>query len=223
MILYDPGLPASLLEFGIQIPIRDNRTTRTFAALKGHPELGRTFPAWHVNRIEERLDPRDLRRVHTTDYVAQLFSPRLERIILDTYELVDAQGRYHRYDPAQAVRPLSELLARILKKAAGTVQCARLALKHGFCYYFSGGMHHAHAGHGSGFCLVNDIVIAARKLQHENEVRRVWIIDTDAHKGDGTAALTAQDPDIVTLSIHMADGWPLDGPRSLADGTANPA
>jgi acetoin utilization deacetylase AcuC-like enzyme len=77
--------------------------------------------------------------------------------------------------------------------------------------------------HGSGFCLINDIVIAARKLQVENGVRKVWIIDTDAHKGDGTAAITAGDETLSTLSIHMACGWPLDGHATRKDGTSNPA
>jgi len=60
-------------------------------------------------------------------------------------------------------------------------------------------------------------VIAARKLQAENLVRRIWIIDVDAHKGDGTAALTAGDSTIRTLSIHMAAGWPLDGTPAPED------
>jgi acetoin utilization deacetylase AcuC-like enzyme len=147
----------------------------------------------------------------------------LVQTIAATYELLDKDGNFYRYDPGSATRPLTHLLDRTLLNAAGTAQCGELALTYGFCYYFSGGMHHAHADHGSGFCLVNDIVIAARKLQAEKGVGKVWIIDTDAHKGDGTAATTAGDDTIVTLSIHMARGWPLDGPPSLADGRHNPA
>jgi acetoin utilization deacetylase AcuC-like enzyme len=76
--------------------------------------------------------------------------------------------------------------------------------------------------HGSGFCLINDIVIAARKLQADGSARQIWVIDVDAHKGDGTAALTHGDETITTLSIHMASGWPLDGPPTLDDGRPNP-
>ncbi|MEJ2657713.1 MAG: histone deacetylase, partial [Desulfobacterales bacterium] len=139
-----------------------------------------------------------------------------------TFELIDSNGQYYRYAPEQATRPLEELFARIRSKVAGSVQCGRMALTHGFCFYFSGGMHHAHFDHGSGFCLINDVVITARKLQAEGAIRKVWIIDVDAHKGDGTAALTADDPTITTLSVHMAHGWPLDGPPMLPDGRANP-
>lgn len=223
MILYDPNVPASLFEFGVLIPIHDSRTTRTFAALKEHPELIPILHRWHRDQIDLHFTKKDLLRVHTLDYVEALYSDRLEGIITTTYELIDADGNYYRYDPSRATRPLSDLFQRTLIKASGTGQCAQLALEHDFCYYFSGGMHHAHADHGSGFCVINDIVIAARKMQAEYGVKKVWIIDTDAHKGDGTAATTQGDDTIVTLSAHMARGWPMDGPPILADGSANPA
>jgi acetoin utilization deacetylase AcuC-like enzyme len=67
------------------------------------------------------------------------------------------------------------------------------------------------------------VVIALRKLQHEGQIRTAWVIDVDAHKGDGTAALTRGDDTITTLSIHMARGWPLDGNPVLPDGRPNPS
>ena len=222
MILYDPTIPAGLLEFGILIPIRDSRATKTFEALCIDPHLKSRRNFWHRDRISETLNKDDLLRVHSVDYVGRLYSDRLRDEIISTFELIDSDGRYHRYAPEQASRPLEELFARIRIKVAGSIQCARLAATHGFCFYFSGGMHHAHYDHGSGFCLINDIVIAARKLQAEGVVRKIWIIDVDAHKGDGTAALTVDDESITTLSIHMANGWPLDGSPVLPDGTANP-
>lgn len=223
MILYDPHIPVGLFEFGIQIPIQDSRATRTLAVLKRCRQLG-SISSWQVDRIVRQLSKEDLLRVHTPAHVADLYAgaDRLERVITTTYELIDMAGNFHRYDPAQATRPLTDLFQRILHLAAGTAQCGELALTHGFCYYFSGGMHHAHADHGSGFCLINDIVIAARKLQVERAIKNVWIIDTDAHKGDGTAAITTGDDTISTLSIHMANGWPLDGPTTLPNGEPNP-
>jgi acetoin utilization deacetylase AcuC-like enzyme len=84
-------------------------------------------------------------------------------------------------------------------------------------------MHHAKRDTGAGFCLVNDIVIALRKLQSEKLIQTAWVIDLDAHKGDGTAVLTAADSSITTLSIHMAHGWPLDGDAYDAQGRLNPS
>jgi acetoin utilization deacetylase AcuC-like enzyme len=137
--------------------------------------------------------------------------------------LIDANGRYHRYNPANASQPLVELFDRILLKVAATVQCCRVALNRGFCFSFGGGHHHAQFEYGAGFCLLNDIVIALRKLQAEDSIRTAWVIDLDAHKGDGTAALTREDDSVTTLSIHMAHGWPLDGEPYDSDGNLNPS
>jgi acetoin utilization deacetylase AcuC-like enzyme len=106
---------------------------------------------------------------------------------------------------------------------ASSVQCCRIALEHKFCFAFRGGMHHAQQNYGAGFCLLNDIVIAIRKLQAERRIKTAWVIDTDAHKGDGTAALTRGDDSITTLSIHMARGWPLDGDPYDREGNLNPS
>ena len=57
------------------------------------------------------------------------------------------------------------LFERILDRVAGSWQCAKIALETGFCFYFGGGMHHAQKDFGNGFCLLNDIVVAVRKLQ----------------------------------------------------------
>ena len=71
--------------------------------------------------------------------------------------------------------------------------------------------------------MVNDIVVALRKLQAENLIRTALVIDLDAHKGDGTAVLTQEDSSITTLSIHMARGWPLDGEAYDRQGRLNPS
>ena len=223
MILYDPAMPVSLEEFGIHIPVRDSRTRKTLQALLGDSELRARQGSWHLQHIVETLSRADLLRAHAPDYVERLYSPALQRELLAAYELVDGEGNYHRYDPSSATRPLADLFERVLLKAAATVQGARLALRHSFCFVFSGGAHHAQYDFGNGFCLLNDVVIAARKLQDENVVEKVWVIDVDAHKGDGTAALTAGDALITTLSIHMAHGWPLDGAANLTDGRPNPS
>lgn len=223
MILYDPRQPHSLMEFGIEIPVMDSRASETFARLSTHPQIGPQIAAWHIDTIQEQVTREDLLRVHSADYVGRLFSEDLEAEIIRTYELVDASGNYHRFNPSAARLPLTALFERILRRVAGTIQCGRLALQQGFCFYFGGGMHHAQREGGAGFCLVNDLVIALRRLQSEKRVRSAWIIDVDAHKGDGTAAITAGDESITTLSIHMARGWPLDQPERGTNGRPNPS
>lgn len=223
MILYDPTISVGFYEYGIQIPVNNSRTEKTFEFLKRNPRLRTTIRRWHQDQVTASVTRDDLLRVHTPRYVADLYSDRLEQRVMNAFELVDPQGHYHRYDPGRAKRPLTDLFQHALDRAAGSFQCAELALTHGFCYYFAGGGHHAHADFGHGFCLINDVVIAARMMQAKPMVQKVWIIDTDVHKGDGTAAITAGDDSIVTLSIHMARGWPLDMPPILTDGSANPS
>ena len=223
MIIYDKNLKEGLSEFGIEIPIHHSRAARTFEKLKGHEILGPKIDQWLVSSINETVTRKDLLRVHSADYVARLYSDKLEDEIIRTFELIDDNGRYYRYNPHNATLALTKLFERLLLKAAGTAQCCRVALEKEFCFAFGGGMHHAKRDYGAGFCMVNDIVVALRKLQAENLIRTAWVIDLDAHKGDGTAVLTREDSSITTLSIHMAHGWPLDGEAYDHQGRLNPS
>lgn len=223
MILYDQQDTVSLDQFGILIPVHYSKAGRTLQELQGHPELMGRADEFIVTTGPMEITRDDILRSHTPEYVDRLFSARVESEVLKTYELVHPDGSYHRYDPAQASRPLSEVFNRALARVSGTVQCCRLALKSGFCFYLGGGMHHAHADQGKGFCLVNDVVISLRKLQAEGLITRAWVIDVDAHKGDGTASITKDDSSIVTFSVHMARGWPLNEPECLEGGRRNPS
>jgi acetoin utilization deacetylase AcuC-like enzyme len=223
MIIYDQALKEGLAEFGIEIPVHHSRAATTFEKLSRHESLGAKIKRWHIPKVIETITRRDLMRAHSKAYVSRLYSAKLEDEIIKTFELIDDQGRYYRYRPDKAALPLKQLFDRLLFKVAGTVQCCRVALEEGFCFVFGGGMHHAQKDYGAGFCLINDIVIALRKLQAEKLIRTAWVIDLDAHKGDGTAALTTGDSSITTLSIHMAAGWPLDGEPYDQRGRPNPS
>jgi len=223
MILYDQNFNHSFSDFGIEIPVRDSRARRTFEGLTSHATLGPQTHRWHIPQIRETITREDIGRVHAEVYVSRLYSGALEDEIIKTYELIDEEGNYFRYNPDNATLPLARLYDIILHRIAGTAQCLKTALEKRFCFFFGGGMHHAHFDHGSGFCVVNDIVIAIRKFQAQKHIRTAWVIDVDAHKGDGTADLTSGDESIKTLSIHMAKGWPLEGPEHDTAGNFNPA
>ena len=223
MIIYDKNLKEGLTEFGIEIPLHHSRAATTFEKLRHHKLLGPKINQWHIKAVNESITRKDLLRAHSEEYVGRLYSDKLEDEIIRTFELIDDDGQYYRYNPDNATLPLTQLFDRLLFKVAGTVQCCRVALEKAFCYAFGGGMHHAKRDYGAGFCVVNDIVIALRKLQAENLIRTAWVIDMDAHKGDGTAVLTAEDSSIITLSIHMAHGWPLDGEAYDHQGRLNPS
>ena len=123
---------------------------------------------------------------------------------------------------AAAVRriglPLTLEVARRARAAnAGTVLTARLALEHGLACNTAGGSHHAFAAYGAGFCVFNDVAVAARVLLEEALVERVLVVDLDVHQGDGTAAIFLDDPRVFTFSMHCRTNFPLHKQRSDLD------
>ncbi len=106
---------------------------------------------------------------------------------------------------------------------AGTVLAARLALEHGIACNTAGGSHHAQAGAGAGFCVFNDVAVAARQLLDGGAARRVLVVDCDVHHGDGTALILGPDPRAFTLSLHCDANWPLEKPASDLDVPLPPA
>lgn len=107
----------------------------------------------------------------------------------------------------------TQLIQRSLTSLGGTVLCAQLALKHGLAIHLSGGYHHAFYQEGSGFCLFNDLALAAMTIQQQG-VGPILIFDLDVHQGDGTAALFADQPRIITASIHCEKNFPARKQRS---------
>jgi len=102
----------------------------------------------------------------------------------------------------------AELVARTLASVGGTLAAAAEAVRTGRGGTLAGGTHHAFHDHGSGYCVFNDLVIAARWLRTHGHARRVAILDLDVHQGDGTASLCRSDPDTLTVSLHGRNNFP---------------
>ncbi len=191
-------------EYGIPVPLKHDRSNKIFHALK------KQFPALKETNPENLPDISfdDLRLAHDLDFIARLFDPSLV-----AHEI---KCCYEYEQLLSAVKNIDEMPADVITQCRGTYASIQKALDQGSSFFLGGGMHHAMSFAGRGFCLLNDIVIGARKAQRELGVSRVLIIDVDAHKGDGTAQILQRDDSIFTLSIHMKNGWPLDG--SLGSG-----
>lgn len=220
MVLHYPG-GIDLTEYGIEIPVAPDRTQQVLDALATGAASG-VDGAWLAGPDGSVIGPDDLLRVHAPHYVERGFGPGVDELMIEVFELRNDDGSYYRYNPAAAKKPLSDLFAGWIRWMSGTYQCGKEALRSGFCFYLGGGAHHGHYDFGHGFCVFNDIVTAIRRLQADRVVDTAWVIDVDAHKGDGTAALTADDPAVSTLSIHMAHGWPLDLPDHDRQGRPAP-
>jgi len=129
--------------------------------------------------------------------------------------------------PARAMRRIGfewsvPLVRRTLLECSGTVRAAELAMEHGMACNLAGGTHHAHRDFGSGFCILNDLAVAARRLQARGLARRVMVVDLDVHQGDGTAAIFAGDDSVYTMSVHCGKNFPFRKQRSDLDLDAPP-
>lgn len=158
----------------------------------------------------EAMPRRWIEAAHDPDYVAEVIEARVPR----------AKERRIGFPVNATVARRAQIVP------GGTYLAARLALDRGFAANSAGGSHHALADTGAGYCVFNDLAIAAIRLADEGH--RVLIVDCDVHQGDGTAALTAGHPDIATYSIHAEKNFPARKARStldvaLADGLGDDA
>lgn len=118
------------------------------------------------------------------------------------------------------------LVERSRRSVGGTLATCRAALEEGVSMNLSGGTHHAFPDHGEGFCVFNDVAVAARAMQKEGRVRRVVILDLDVHQGNGTAFIFRGDPTVFTFSLHGANNYPFrkeasDLDMELPDGASD--
>ncbi len=180
---------------------------------EGHPFPMRKFSALRDILLAEGLlrptelvepteiDWNDLRMVHEEGWLDAL-----------------RDGTLTRNQERRLGLPWSPALVRRSRLAAnGTVIAAWHALDDGVAANLAGGTHHACPDHGEGFCVLNDVGVAIRTLQREEEIRRALIVDLDVHHGNGNALCFADDPTVFTYSIHGARNFPMRKPPSDLD------
>ena len=206
------------------------------------------FPAEKYRRVHDRLiaggvadvgdflEPQpaadqDILLVHTPEYVNKLKTGTLS--------------------PREAMElevPFSqELVEAFWLAAGGSILAARLCLTDRVCVSIGGGFHHAFPDHGEGFCMINDVAVAIRRLQRDGKLRTAMTVDCDVHQGNGTAAIfagtrtesvplpsvsssTLSAPgaaktkmrgahagDVFTISLHQHNNYPMFKPPSSID------
>jgi acetoin utilization deacetylase AcuC-like enzyme len=135
----------------------------------------------------------ELRRVHAAGYLGRVMAGTLTR------------------DEVRRIGfPWSrELVERSLRSTGAAVDAAAAAIADGVAASLAGGTHHAGTDWGEGYCVFNDVAVAAREMQARGAVGRVLILDCDVHQGNGTAEIFADDPTVFTMSIHGARNFPL--------------
>ena len=152
----------------------------------------------------------DLRLVHDPAYVDAVASGTLAR---------EAQRRIgFPWSP--------QMVERSRRSVGATIAAARVALEDGVAANLAGGTHHGFADRGEGFCVFNDVAVAARVLQRDRQARRIAVVDLDVHQGNGTAAIFSGDETVFTFSMHGEKNFPFrketsDLDVALPDGTAD--
>jgi acetoin utilization deacetylase AcuC-like enzyme len=188
---------------------------------------GHKFPMAKYSRLRERILAEgliapgdlheaplaaldDLRLVHDSEYV--------DAVIGGTVP-ADVQRRIgFPWSP--------QMVERSRRSVGATIAAAIAALEDGAAANLAGGTHHAFADRGEGFCVFNDVAVAARVLQRDLHARRIAVVDLDVHQGNGTAAIFAGDPSVFTFSMHGDKNFPFrkeasDLDVALADGTGD--
>lgn len=203
-LVFDPRYNINLNDFGMNKPFALDRGEQVLSELRrrfGERAAEYDLPA--------PVSEEEILLVHTPRYVQSLQDPRTWMGIMEFKE--------EEFQPEKATRSLPELLEDIRLKCGGTLLASRNALELGMCANLGAGYHHAFPDEGRGYCVLNDIAIAIRKLRAEQKLKKVLIVDLDFHQGDGTALIFQNDPDTFTLSVHSEEGWPETKQKSDLD------
>ena len=152
-------------------------------------------------RVPRAVTDEEILRAHDADY--------LRRVV---------GGALDRKEVRRIGFPWSgRMVERSRRASGGTVGACLAALEEGFSANLAGGTHHAFTDRGEGFCVFNDTAIAARAMQAKKLVKKVVVIDSDVHQGNGTAEILRGDPSVFTFSMHGAKNFPFNKEESDLD------
>ncbi len=197
-----------------------------FDPIYAHPlPENHRFPMLKYQLIPEQL-------IYEGTYTANhFFTPSIceEEIILYTHDQAYLNKLLHQQLSPSEQRKIGfpqspELIQRELIITQGTIDACLYALETGVALNVAGGTHHAFADRGEGFCLLNDMAVAANYLLRNQLSKKILIIDLDVHQGNGTAKLMEKEEKVFTFSMHGAHNYPFHKEHSdldigLKDGT----
>jgi acetoin utilization deacetylase AcuC-like enzyme len=202
---YFPDIEAMPVPPGHRFPAEKYRLLRALVEQEAILPPGSLAPSPAATRAE-------LERAHAPAYVEAVLAGTLAP---------DAQRRIGLpWSPT--------LVARSLATVGGAIAAAREALAHGVSGQLAGGTHHAHRDFGSGFCVFNDLAVAALTLLEEGDVTRIAVLDLDVHQGDGNAAILKGRTGVLVVSVQGERNFPFrrvasDIDVELPDGTGDGA
>ena len=177
-------------EFVLPLPPGHRFPMQKYAALRAR--VTSELSARHELLVPEAATDAELERAHDPEYVRRVVSGTLDR--------AEIRRIGFPWSP--------QMVERSRRSVGATIAAARAALVDRVAVNLAGGTHHASADQGEGFCVFNDVAVAARAMQAEGRAHRIAVIDTDVHQGNGTAAIFRDDPSVFTFSVHGDGNFP---------------
>ena len=109
------------------------------------------------------------------------------------------------------------VVRRSFVATGGTVLASKLALNSKLACNTAGGSHHATFSFGAGYCVFNDVAVAANYLKKKGYAKKILILDLDVHQGNGNSEIFKNDKDVFTFSMHCASNYPAKKSKSDMD------
>ncbi len=140
-----------------------------------------------------------LKRAHSESYINQIKNKTLDKNAIKKigFPLTDS------------------VVQRSLVATGGTVLASKLAINYGIACNTAGGSHHANFNSGAGYCVFNDVAVAAQYLLGKNLSRRILILDLDVHQGNGNSEIFKNNKNVFTFSMHSKKNYPIK--KSISD------
>ena len=177
--------------FELPLPPKHRFPMAKYRLLRERVEASGKFPAADIQPAPEATDL-ELETVHDSDYVRRVA----------TGELTDLEIRRIGF-------PWSEkMVIRSRRSTGASIAAANAAMDSGVAVNLAGGTHHAFPESGQGYCVFNDVAVAAKVCQQQNLVQNVLFIDCDVHQGNGTAAVAKNDATLFAFSMHCNKNFP---------------
>ena len=151
--------------------------------------------------IPEPAQYLDLTKAHQPEYIQKI----------DNLSLSKEEERKLGFPMVPSVKRRSYMAT------GGTVLSAELALRYKLACNTAGGSHHAFSDSGNGYCVFNDVAVAAYNLLNKHSVKKILIYDLDVHQGDGTAKIFENNDQVFTFSAHSKKNYPLVKQQSNQD------
>ena len=177
---------------------------------KVYADIGEhVFPIHKYRLIRRKLIEDEVADVN--DFLNPELATEDDLLLVHTAEYVrDFMGLKWTARTERSELPLTaDIRTSYLAGTGGTILACQKALDTKIAVNIGGGFHHAFPDHAEGFCYTNDIAIAVRRLQRDDNIKKVFIVDCDLHQGNGTAYIFRNDDDVFTFSIHQENNYPV--------------